>query len=248
METDQEFYEEICSSIGHVGEDEFDLNVESGGTLCVLNPDKLEPPKPGDRVKFWGKGFGFPVRGVQCGDRTYFYQTAEQFDAAMQKIIDDEKKERREKFEATKDKYLADIASLPEPFQQRIKGFQARKSDWDFEFGPYELFCCLEAVKISAVCKTGDDLQKFHDGSTAYQKLCVPGLDYDNHSVNTFGVSCKLAHIYNERPDLLHRFHGALCPRFHGALCPLVGCQDYGCWCTGEEARIEREKLEANHG
>ncbi len=68
------------------------------------------------------------------------------------------------------------------------------------------------------------------------QKERVPDLAYDEHSGNTFGVACKLAHCYAAEPDLV--------PKMHGALCPLVGCESYGCWSTtvGQPGPTERTK------
>lgn len=47
---------------------------------------------------------------------------------------------------------------------------------------------------------------------------------FGEHSGNTFGAACKLAHCFVAEPHLISKMHGALCP--------LVGCEEYGCWST----------------
>ena len=56
---------------------------------------------------------------------------------------------------------------------------------------------------------------------TDEQKRLIPALEYDEHSGNTLMCACGLAIGCLEYPDVLWKFHGALCP--------LVGCVDYGC-------------------
>ena len=106
-----------------------------------------------------------------------------------------------------------------------------RRSDWGPEFGPYELFCCEEAIKIATALGTEDKVRVFGRLEHEEQKKMVPGLDYGEHSGNTFGTSVQLALFYVSRPEMLYKVHGALCP--------LVGCNTYGCWSTTSEAHVE---------
>jgi hypothetical protein len=147
------------------------------------------------------------------------------------KYLQDQQDERLLKFGAGLAQYEADIAALPEAFQARF-AFLRKKANWDPEFGPYEMFVCKEAVKITKCLTSQADLKAFYDSSVEAQKRTVPTLDFDQHSGNTFGSACKLAALFIENP--------ALVVKGHGALCGLVGCETYGCWASTQAAQPER--------
>lgn len=44
-----------------------------------------------------------------------------------------------------------DYENLPDAFKKRIDRFRANNPDFRFEFESYELFCCMEAVKIAEI-------------------------------------------------------------------------------------------------
>jgi hypothetical protein len=132
---------------------------------------------------------------------------------------------KRKDYEAKKTEYEAAVAALPPEFQARIARFWRNNPSFS-ENLPYELFCCQEAVKIAARCKTAGGIRIFHDLPCEKQREAVPELSGE-HSGNTFGAACLLAQCYLEHPELVDKMHGALCP--------LVGCKDYGCYST--EAR-----------
>jgi hypothetical protein len=95
----------------------------------------------------------------------------------------------------------------------------------------YEIFVMKEAVKIADTLKTPEAVEAFARTSWEEQKRLV-SLSVD-HSGNTFGAACRLAHVFLKEP--------ALVPQMHGALCPLVGCESYGCWASTDEAKTRRE-------
>lgn len=59
----------------------------------------------------------------------------------------------------------------------------------------YNLFACEEAIKIAKSLKTKDNIIAFHKYSSEDQFKMVPDLS-DDHSGNTFVLSCKLAISY----------------------------------------------------
>jgi len=68
--------------------------------------------------------------------------------------------------------------------------------DLEVGFGKkYNIFCCEEAIKIANTLETKDKIVEFHKATWDDQKLMVPSID-DDHSGNTFGMSCKLAISY----------------------------------------------------
>jgi hypothetical protein len=219
-------------------EGQCEVSFEEGTCLLVQNELRTTRlPVPGDVLRLYGKGLGYPVRGIGLVEDgrivgLYRYRTESEDKAEHAREVAESKKRKRAEWETNKDATAATIRALPEPFQKRVEFFM-RQSEWGPEFGPYEIFCCTEAVKIADALKTADAVRVFARQDAAEQKLAVPDLDYQEHSGNTFGSACQLALVYVSTPLLL--------PRFHGALCPLVGCEDYGCWSATAEARAERE-------
>jgi hypothetical protein len=152
------------------------------------------------------------------------------------KWVGDQNAKKRADWEAKKET-AATIAKMPETFRKRVEFFM-RNPDWGWEFGGYEIFCCTEAVKIAEWLalsvsdqRVADRIKIFSMSTSEEQKKLVPELDYENHSGNTFGAACHLAHAYVTQPDSLWKHHGALCP--------LVGCKDYGCFASTKEAKGE---------
>ncbi|MFA4971480.1 MAG: hypothetical protein WC683_02625 [bacterium] len=228
---DTQFYDVECASTSQQDAGHFELRVKDSGFLRVSNPEKLPLPKRGEMVRFYGKGFGYPVRGVACGDRVYYYQTQQEYEVERLREIAESKARKEKEFADKLPEWNARVEALPTHMRLRILFFM-HKPGWGPEFGPYEMFCCETAAKIAAACKTVEAVKAFNDASNDEQRKVLA--DLSDHSGNTFGYSVKLAvHLIRE-PEILYRIHGALCQ--------LVSCEDYGCWCTTEEAEQERKK------
>ena len=120
---------------------------------------------------------------------------------------------------------VSTVENMPPLFRERIERFRRTKPDWGSNHEPYEVFVCEQAILFLNVLKPVDALRAFAAARHEEQRRLVPGLS-DEHSGNTFGAAVRLAHVAMERPELL--------PKMHGALCPLVGCKDYGCWAAHE--------------
>lgn len=220
LDTDVEFKEYKIKSVDVPGPDEKDhyfiINATDGGSLCISNPDQKSIPRNGQIARFYGRGFGYSVRGVSVGEVVYYYITAEEEKEQRRvKKIEDAAKKTLE-WEAALPENTARIEAMPAPFQKRILFFM-RSSEWGPTFGKYELFVCSEAIKIAAVCTDADDVSVFSQ-DRARQASVIN----DDHSGNTFGAACNLAALFLQSPDMLWKEHGALCP--------LVGCEGYGCF------------------
>jgi hypothetical protein len=196
------------------------LVTEVGSLFCPNSEGVAEPPKPGERARFYGQGVGYSVRGVVVNDRVYHYLSATDAEAARDAALKQEAAARRRTFDEARAEFDASVAALPEPFRLRITRFLER-SAWGPEFGAYELFVCTEAVKIAQTLKSPEAVAEFHTLSNVEQRRRVPDLA-DSHSGNTFGAACSLARQYLSNPEWV--------PQHHGALCGLVGCKSYGCW------------------
>lgn len=179
-------------------------------------------PKIGDIARFYGKGLGYIIRGLDINGQEIFYKTAEEQQIANKKAAEEENDKRYTEYLVNKEDYQKQYSNFPEIFQERINNFRERNSNfWEFE--GYEIFCCDEALKIVKL-GSPEAITKFHQAKIKEQKQIVPDCDYDNHSGNTFGTACYFARIYLENPVLI--------PKMHGALCPMVGCEKYGCYST----------------
>ncbi len=190
-----------------------------GWSLFIADPGF--EPEAGQMARFYGRGIGYTVRGVVIDGKVCRYQTAAEERAAFDKEMADRRAQQIAEATAKAAENDARIAALPLAFQKRFERFRAGNPDFWFEHQPYELFCCEEAMKIAAALKDRpEDVPAFAKLDWKQQKQLVPTLS-DEHSGNTFGMACRLAHWHLTRPENVSREHGALAV--------LVGCESYGC-------------------
>jgi hypothetical protein len=210
------------------------------GTIIVeaaLQPDRTI--EAGHTVKCYGRGLGYSIRGVVIDDVVWRYETAEEAALSHEREQVKRHQAKRDEFEATGRAVLdAKYAALPALFQQRLDRFRANNPEFRWEYEPYEMFCCEEAVKLAAHLGTVGEAKRYAAlaSSETYstdtprwnaeweeQKAIdrAAGLATHEHSGNTHGMTAILARLYLEQPDLV--------PKMHGALTPLVGCEAYGC-------------------
>lgn len=218
MAEDQEYQDFIIASVEREQSGWFAVGLSDGWSIGV-DPNPAIEPRPGLLIRLYGRGTGYPVRGIVIDGVVVRYQTEAEYDAEVERKGAIERASKFDEFETRRADVEARIAGLPANFRARFERFMAANPDFLPEFGDYELMCCEQAV-IFADRMSADDLRRWaklpHDG----QKAMVPEMS-DGHSGNTFGFSVRLAILSHERPDLV-----AL---EHGALVPLVGCEAYGC-------------------
>lgn len=189
------------------------------GIEASLQPDRTI--EPGQTVKLYGRGFGYPVRGIVIDDVVWRYETEDEHRESQRREHEAAEQKRRDEFEATGRAELdAKYAALPALFQQRIDRFRANNPDFRWKYEGYEIFTCEQAVVIADALKTVEALEQFHAASWDFQKERIPDLSSE-HSGNTFGMACVLARCLIERPEYV--------VKMHGALTALVGCEEYGC-------------------
>lgn len=222
--SDMEFEDHVLESVTRSGKG-YELKQQGGWMLGIDDPGW--EPQAGDTARFFGKGFGYTVRGIVIFPKrggmplVVRYQTADEMQAEHAKQIGERDAEKCREADAHRAENDARIAALPVKFQQRIARFRAGNPNFEWDHQPYELFTCEEAVKIAAALQaSGMSAPDFGKLDWKEQKALVPTLD-DGHSGNTFGMAVRLAHWYLTRPENV--------AREHGALVPLVGCKDYGC-------------------
>jgi predicted GIY-YIG superfamily endonuclease len=176
-------------------------------------------PVKGDKIKLYGNGLGSPVRGIVINDKVVYYRTVEEQEEKHKNDVEKFNNEKKKEFEENREEYDKKYDSLPDVFKKRINRFRSAKTDFRWQYEPYELFVCEEAIKIADALKTEEEIKKFVDLDYSDQKKLVD-ID-DNHSGNSFGCACNLALVYVVRPEFVEKLHGALVP--------MVGCEAYGC-------------------
>lgn len=211
--------------------------------LCVIRYDKCVSfavrapwpfePAPGMTARFYGRGFGYTVRGLAINGVEFFYRTEAEDDERHKKAAEEADAKKKREAEEELPRNLQRIAALPEFFRRRLERFNWNNPDFWWESLAYELFTCEQAVIIAVACPTGDDVKAFAAMAYAEQRQRVPDLD-DGHSGNTFGMACRLAFWYVTEPQNV--------VKEHGALCALVGCKAYGC-AEPEEVKLEIVEL-----
>ena len=217
---DYQFKEEIIDSVSE-NDDYYDIECD-GSHLCIPKKPGVVP-KAGDTARFYGKGFGYCVRGIDVAGKTVYYRNENQYKQ-------DQKAESLKRSEEKKNNYIKKqsniqnrVDALPKEFRDRINYFRSRNPNWKYEFETYELFVCEQAVSIGMHLKTTEAINDWKNKSFEEKKKVVPELA-DGHSCNTFGIATYLANLYWGDPNLICKMHGAMCA--------LVGCKEYGCWAS----------------
>lgn len=216
--SDTEYQDAVLESANRDGEGwSVQFNEPAGGWLWI--PSYSGEPHVGDKARLYGRGFGYVVRGVVINNITVYYRTPAEERAKHEAEQRAAEAKRQAELDAERAARDARRARLPEPFNGRFERFEANNSDWRRDYETYELFCCEEAVKLTALGSV-EAIREFHDMSFDQQQHILPAIS-DQHSGNTFGFACRLAVWLLSKPELI--------VREHGALCPLVGCVRYGC-------------------
>lgn len=201
---------------------QIDRPEDTHGWTCWC-PDKGIEPRVGDTIRFWGRGIGYPFRGIALNGRTVFYETEAEQQVEWKRTEEERKRKQRAEYEDRREDFRQRIDALPDPFRDRLNGLRQRNPDFGWRFEAYELTVCEDAVKIATALQTPEAIDEWYEQSWDDQQRIVPGL-FDGHSGNSFGAAVYLAKAMIVDPQAI--------PHIHGALCPLVGCQEYGCWAT----------------
>lgn len=205
--------------IGKVIEDETRFYIDIEGSWSFgLSKEYGAKPKAGDAITLHIVNVS-TIRGVDLNGIQVFYKTDAELEQEHKEWLEKYKKEKQDTFKKDKAQMDFDYETLPNNFKKRIDRFRTNNPNFRVDFEKYELFCCKEALKIASVCKTQDDIKKFHDLGFEEQIKILPTLSND-HSVNTFGCACMLAKLQLYFPDRVSEMHGSLSP--------LVGSKEFG--------------------
>jgi hypothetical protein len=225
---DTEYQDHIIQKVEPSADDKgWAITFDGGMGFWVPNNGVV--PTVGATVRFYGRGLGCPVRGLDIDGQEVFYRTPEQQEEYHKQQVEEMNEQRKKDFAKSQSRLDLDYDSLPRPFQKRIDRFRAYRPDWRWQHEAYEMSVCKDAVRIAATCQTEEGVSEFYALSWDEQKERIPDM-FDGHSGNSFGAACHLARLY------LH--DSKLVEIAHGALCPLVGCKDYGCYAATQPAPL----------
>lgn len=203
-----------------------ELHFKEGSCFVIKNTGFI--PKPNMKVKFYGRGFGYTVRGIIINNTPIFYRTEDEHEQDFQEEQRQNEIKREKDFEKNKLKLDADYDSLPKVYQIRIDWFRKNNPKFRIDFEPYELFCCKESIKIAKALKTPNAIDEWQKLSYDEQIKAVK-ID-SGHSGNTIGCATLLAKLYCDRPRYVILAHGAM-------VC-LCGCEEYGCLHNQERIQL----------
>src|ERR1035437_7678603 len=149
---DNQFQSHKLKSVKDSG-DYWELETEDSGSLLSPKISNFTPTA-GMIAKFYGKGFGYSVRGIEIDGNIMRYRTPAQAEEDHKKMCEKMDKDRQKEFKKNKKNLDKDYKNLPIIFQQRIDKFRNNNPNFRWEYEPYEMFCCKEAVKIAKALKT----------------------------------------------------------------------------------------------
>jgi len=176
-------------------------------------------PKVDDVITLYQLGGSFgTIRGMDINGVKLFYKTDEELEASRLKWLKENEERKQKEFVENVAEMDASYNALPKCFQDRIDKFRKNNPRFRVDLEPYELFCCEQAVLIANACKTVEAVAEFREKPWKEQIEQLPELSHE-HSGNTFGASCVMAHWYLKHPESLMKMNGALAP--------LVGSAEY---------------------
>jgi hypothetical protein len=228
--TDTEYEETTVAKVRHYDGGGWEITRADGWALYSPN-DAIEP-HIGDTLRIYGRGIGFPFRGIDLNGVTVFYKTEAQraVEAARSAAKSDKQRQReytakakeyaQREYTAKPKEYAQRIAKLPDVCQRRIARFRRTNPEFNWRFLSYELVALEDGVLMAEHCKTEEAIRAFHDLLWEQQKAQIPDL-FDGHSGNSFGFACRIARFLVTEPRYV--------PLEHGAISMLVGCEEFGC-------------------
>lgn len=175
-------------------------------------------PKVGDEIEL--RCYGSRIDGMKINGLTVFDKTEADIEMERQRHSAKFTLDQIDAFEKNKAALDAKYDALPDHFKRRLDKFRKNNISFRWEYEPYEMSVCVDAVKIAEALKTPEEIKRFRELDYREQKKLVPGLD-DGHSGNSFGMAVRLAYEYLNNPENV--------VKLHGALAPMVGSEAYGC-------------------
>lgn len=147
---DNQFQESRIAGVSAESDGGWSIQREDGWSFWVPK-DSPVTPAIGMIARFYGRGIGFNVRGLTLDGQVVFYRTPAEEDAKRE--ADNLKREQEKRYDFDKNRADQDrrYRALPDCFQRRIDRFREGCASFRWDYEPYELFCCEQAVAIRNV-------------------------------------------------------------------------------------------------
>jgi hypothetical protein len=175
---------------------------EDGWTMGVTIPEGNEPPEPGDSLRVYGRGIGFPFYGYAVNGDVWKWETPfERFSARIKMLAahDRSRREHLDKARPDLDRWYAELSG---PFKARIDRMREQPG-FEVEHGSYETYPVLMAQRIAAWVDENqmvDEAQKatverFRDMVHDEQAQVLHGGEGDKYGISghQFDAACGLA-------------------------------------------------------
>lgn len=158
---DSEYQEERIKSI-QTQNGYWVIDLESGGTYAGCKADPRVKPRRHSRVRLYGKGFGYVIRGCAINGKVVFYRTAKQQAALSKRALAKSEREQakaKEQFKGSKtmEKPRAKFTVRPE----KLAAYEAWRAKND---DPYGGTCFLFAERWAELME--QEIVKTNDPST----------------------------------------------------------------------------------
>lgn len=73
MENDKQYQDDLVKEVGPYSGG-WSIKMDNGWSMSVDGDKCSVEPQPGEKIRLYGRGIGYPVRGVVIGNRVYRYQ------------------------------------------------------------------------------------------------------------------------------------------------------------------------------
>ena len=188
-------------------------------SLIFLDKKHGVVPKVGNTIEIYGD-VGRNIQGICINGKTAYFNGEIGLKIDFKRRLRNSNDKKRRDFKKNMATLDEQYNSLPDVFKKRLDILRRNNPKFRWEFEPYEMMVCIDAVKIANVCSSIEKIKEFSDAGYKKQMKMVKDLD-QGHSGNSFGMAVRLAYHYVSNQDNVWREHGAMCP--------LTGCKEYGC-------------------
>lgn len=197
---DTEFEETTIESVETFVDYGWNVRRADGWSIWVTNEHETRSPMAGETMRLYGRGIGYPVRGIVIGSRVYRYESPEEHEAASAaalKRMDDDRKKRDEEFRASLHNKPALPAFAKSDPEKWAKCVEVNSAD------PYS-YACVEfaatwAAMMEAQLASGESFPVAADTASKEADTGITGFMY-GCAVN------MLVHCW-ERGEELRRWH-----------------------------------------
>ena len=198
--TDNQFYEHKLEAVKDYDKDSWELTIDKGDSIfCIKKGNFI--PKAGMTARFYSKGLGYSVRGIEIDGNIMYYRTPAQAEEDHEKWCAEKTKEAKASFKKNKKQNEKDYQSLPDAYKKRMDRLRLKSPNDTYEWEPYEMFILTQSAEIAKHLKIVKEVNKWKDLAWEEQKKLVPTLN-DGHSPNTFDASVHLAKKYLMKLEL----------------------------------------------